>query len=243
MSMASLGFELVNQNVLTKTELKKVLKETIAETEELSIAAQIRRNEARVKDGKKPNPINKGMAKMSSMAGTMEALFDRFFVEFASPYKSTFEQRREFVKKFGVNIGKAVSVKSKVSKAEADRIKGIYDKMFDVGKIRADQFGSTLTNFFFDNFQEKILQGVQPNEIYGAIEVSSEVRLERDPNPTASYPLKIVNVDPNAPAPKTIVFKSMRSAMGTLVTRGTNPANRNLEVGDTYINSKERASS
>ena len=238
MSMASLGFELVNQNVLTKTELKKVLKETIAETEELSIAAQIRRNEARVKDGKKPNPINKGMAKMSSMAGTMEALFDRFFVEFASPYRSTFEQRREFVKKFGVNIGKAVSVKSKVSKAEADRIKGIYDKMFDVGKIRADQFGSTLTNFFFDNFQEKILQGVQSNEIYGAIEVSSEVRLERDPNPTASYPLKIVNVDPNAPAPKTIVFKSMRSAMGTLVTRGTNPANRNLEVGDTYINSK-----
>ena len=30
MSMAALGFELVNQNVLTKTELKKVLKETIA---------------------------------------------------------------------------------------------------------------------------------------------------------------------------------------------------------------------
>lgn len=237
MSMASLGFELVNQNVLTKTELKKVLKETIAETEELSVAAQIRRNEARVKDGKKPNPINKGMAKMSSMAGTMEALFDRFFVEFASPYRSTFEQRREFVERFGVNIGKAVAVKSKQSTAEKNRIKDIYERMFD---FRPDgrQFGSTLTNFFFDNFQEKILQGVQSNEIYGAIEVSSEVRLERDPNPTASYPLKIVNVDPNAPAPKTIVFKSMRSAMGTLVTRGTNPANRNLEVGDTYINSK-----
>ena len=235
MSMAALGFELVNQNVLTKTELKRVLKETIAETERLSVAAQIRRNEALVKDGKEPNPINKGMAKMSSMAGTMEALFDRFFVEFASPYRSTFEQRREFVERFGVNVGKAVAVKSKQSTAEKNRIKDIYERMFD---FRPDgrQFGSTLTNFFFDNFQEKVLQGVQPNEIYGAIEVSSEVRLERDPNPTASYPLKLVNVDPNAPAPKTIVFKSMRSAVGTLVTRSANPAKQNLEVGDSYIN-------
>lgn len=235
MSMAALGFELVNQNVLTKTELKKVLKETIAETERLSVAAQIKRNEALVKDGKEPNPINKGLGKMSSMAGTMEALFDRFFVEFASPYKSTFEQRREFVERFAVNIGKTVAIKSKQSTAEKNRIKDIYERMFN---FRPDgrQFGSTLSNFFFDNFQEKVLQGVQPNEIYGAIEVSSEVRLERDPNPTASYPLKLVNVDPNAPAPKTIVFKSMRSAVGTLVTRSANPAKQNLEVGDSYIN-------
>ena len=235
MSMAALGFELVNQNVLTKTELKKVLKETIAETERLSVAAQIKRNEALVKDGKEPNPINKGLGKMSSMAGTMEALFDRFFVEFASPYKSTFEQRREFVERFAVNIGKTVAIKSKQSTSEKNRIKDIYERMFD---FRPDgrQFGSTLSNFFFDNFQEKVLQGVQPNEIYGAIEVSSEVRLERDPNPTASYPLKLVNVDPNAPAPKTIVFKSMRSAVGTLVTRSANPAKQNLEVGDSYIN-------
>ena len=235
MSMAALGFELVNQNVLTKTELKKVLKETIAETERLSVAAQIKKNEALVKEGKEPNPINKGLGKMSSMAGTMEALFDRFFVEFASPYKSTFEQRREFVERFAVNIGKTVAIKSKQSTAEKNRIKDIYERMFD---FRPDgrQFGSTLSNFFFDNFQEKVLQGVQPNEIYGAIEVSSEVRLERDPNPTASYPLKLVNVDPNAPAPKTIVFKSMRSAVGTLVTRSANPAKQNLEVGDSYIN-------
>ena len=237
MSMAALGFELVNQNVLTKTELKGVLKETIAETEQLSVTAQIKRNEARVKEGKEPNPINKGMAKLSSMGGTMESLFQRFFVEFASPYQSTFEQRREFVERFGVNIGKAVAVKAKQSTAESNRIKDIYEKMFDL-RPDARQFGSTLTNFFFDNFQEKILQGVQPNEIYGAIEVTSEVKLERDPNPTASYPLKLVNVDPNAPAPKTIVFKSMRSAVGTLVTRGSNPANRNLEIGDRYINSK-----
>lgn len=237
MSMASLGFELVNQNVLTKTELKKVLKETIAETERLSIAAQIRRNEARVKDGKEPNPIKRGTNKLSSMSGTMEALFERFFVEFASPYKSTFEQRREFVDKFATNVGKAVAVKARESAAKKKELIAAYERIFEF-RPKASQFGSTLKNFFFDYFQEKVLQGGQPNEIYGAIEVSSEVRLEKDPNPTASYPLKLVNVDPNAPTPKTIVFKTMRSAAGTLVTRGTNPANRGLEIGDMYINSK-----
>lgn len=237
MSMASLGFELVNQNVLTKTELKEVLKETIAETERLSVAAQIRRNEARVKDGKEPNPIKRGTNKLSSMAGTMEALFERFFVEFASPYKSTFEQRREFVDKFATNVGKAVAVKARESAAKKKELITAYERIFEF-RPKASQFGSTLKNFFFDYFQEKVLQGGQANEIYGAIEVSSEVRLEKDPNPTASYPLKLVNVDPNAPTPKTIVFKTMRSAAGTLVTRGTNPVNRGLEIGDMYINSK-----
>ena len=237
MSMASLGFELVNQNVLTKTELKKVLKDTVAETERLSITTQIKRNEARVKDGKEPNPLKKGTNKLSSMAGKMEDLFERFFVEFASPYRSTFEQRREFVDKFATNLGKAVAVKSKDSAAEKKRLIESYERIFGF-RPKASQFGSTLKNFFYDFFQEKILQGGEVNNIYGAIEVSSEVRLEKDPNPTASYPLKLVNVDPNAPTPKTIVFKAMRSAPGTLVTRGTNPVNRGLEIGDMYTNSK-----
>jgi len=237
MSMAALGFELVNQGVITKTELKSVLKQTIAETEQLSVQKQIAANEARVKKGKEPNPIKNGTTKLSSMGGTIEALFERFFVEFASPYKSTFEQRREFVDKFATNIGKAVVVKSKESAQEKKRIIDSYERVFGF-RPNANQFGSTLKNFFFDFFQEKILQGGQVNEIYGAIEVTSEVKLEKDPNPTASYPLKLVNTDPNAPRPRTIVFKTMRSAAGTLVTRGVNPANRGLEIGDMYINSK-----
>jgi hypothetical protein len=237
MSMAALGFELVNQGVITKTELKSVLKQTIAETEQLSVQKQIAANEARVKKGKEPNPIKNGTTKLSSMGGTIETLFERFFVEFASPYKSTFEQRREFVDKFATNIGKAVVVKSKESAQEKKRIIDSYERVFEF-RPNANQFGSTLKNFFFDFFQEKILQGGQVNEIYGAIEVTSEVKLEKDPNPTASYPLKLVNTDPNAPRPRTIVFKTMRSAAGTLVTRGVNPANRGLEIGDMYINSK-----
>jgi len=237
MSMASIGFELVNQGIITKTELKNVLKQTIAETEQLSVQKQIAANEARVKKGKEPNPIKNGTTKLSSMGGTIEALFERFFVEFASPYKSTFEQRREFVDKFATNIGNAVAVKSKESAQEKKRIIDSYERVFGF-RPNANQFGSTLKNFFFDFFQEKILQGGQVNEIYGAIEVTSEVKLEKDPNPTASYPLKLVNTDPNAPRPRTIVFKTMRSAAGTLVTRGVNPANRGLEIGDMYINSK-----
>jgi len=237
MSVASIGFELVNQGIITKTELKNVLKQSIAETEQLSVRNQIAANEARVKKGKEPNPINKGTTKLSSMGGTIEALFERFFVEFASPYKSTFEQRREFVDKFSTNIGKAVAVKSRESAQEKKRIIDSYERVFEF-RPNANQFGSTLKNFFFDFFQEKILQGGQVNEIYGAIEVTSEVKLEKDPNPTAAYPLKLVSVDPNAPRPRTIVFKSMRSAAGTLVTRGVNPLNRGLEIGDMYINSK-----
>lgn len=238
MSMASIGFELVNQGALTKTELTRILKDTIAETEKRSIDAQIKANEERVKDGKAPNDIKYGISRLSSMAGSMETLFDRFFMEFASPAKSTFEQRREFVKRFAVNIGKTVTEKSKVSGAEAKRLKGIYSKMFGVGNIRADQFGSTVVKFFFENFQEKILQGIELNEIYAAIEVSSEVELIRDPNPTASYPLRLVNKDPNAAPPRTIVFNTMRRAEGTLVTRSTNPTNQGLEIGGTYINEK-----
>lgn len=237
MSVASIGFELVNQGIITKTELKNVLKQSIAETEQLSVRNQIAANEARVKKGKEPNPINKGTTKLSSMGGTIEALFERFFVEFASPYKSTFEQRREFVDRFATNIGKAVAVKSKESAQEKKRIIDSYERVFEF-RPNANQFGSTLKNFFFDFFQEKILQGGQVNDIYGAIEVASEVKLERDPNPTAAYPLKLVNTDPNAPRPRTIVFKTMRSAAGTLVTRGVNPLNRGLEIGDMYINSK-----
>ena len=234
MSMAALGFELVNQGALTKTELKNVLKRTITATEEKSVQAQIKRNEARVKDGKEPNPINKGTSKLSSMAGTIEALFERFFVEFASPYKSTFEQRREFVDRFKVQLNSELSRKSKTSTAEKKRIQDIYIKMFNV-KPDGRQLGSTVANFFYQNFQEKILQGGQANEIYAAIEVSSEVELQRDPNPTASYPLKLVSKDLNAETPRTIVFNNMRPAEGTLLTRSPFPGKRNLQVGDTFI--------
>ena len=238
MSFASLTMELVNAGIITKTDFKNAIKETIAITEEKSIAAQIKANEARVKKGQQPKRINKGTAKLSSMSGSLEAILERFFEEFASTANSTFEQRREFITTLGPVIGRIVSVKSKESNEAKNQIIKKYEKLFGF-KPNANQFGSTLTNFFFDYFQEKVLHGVDPNQVYGAIEITSEVKLERDPDPLASYPLKLVNVDPNAPAPRTIVFKTMNDATVSLETRDRNiTQNNRLGIGDYRLDEK-----
>jgi len=236
MSFAAIGFEMVEQGIITKSELKEVLRQTIKETEVISEKAQISANEARVKDGKKPKPIRKGVRTLSDLTGTMQALFDRFYVEFASPYQSTFEQRKAFVDRFATNLGALVKRKADMGDAESTGLKEAYKKMFGISNMNTNQFGSTIKNFFFDNFQEKILQGGQKGEIYAAIEVSSDVELVTDPDPTASYPLKLVNTDPDAPAPKTIVFKTMRRVDGSMISRSSRAMGK--QVGDTYINSK-----
>ena len=241
-TFANLGLELVNQGVLTKTEYKNALKKAIALTEERSIAAQIKANEAKVKKGQKADPLKRGTAKLSSMAGSIEALMQRFFEEFASAKKSTFEQRREFAETFGTVLGEVVKAKASQDAATKADIIAKYEKMFEA-KPNMRQFGSFLKNFFFDYFQEKVLQGVEPNQIYGAIEVTSDVKLERDPNPLASYPLKLVNVDSNAPAPKTIVFKTMNDAISTLESRDRNiEQNNRLGVGDMKLDAKGKLS-
>lgn len=238
MSMANLGRELVNQGVLTRNELKQVLKQTIQDTEDSSVRKQVKANEERVKNNEKVEPIRYGTGALSSLAGTMDALFNRFFVEFASSTQSTFEQRKDFIETFGTNIGKLLADKVRNDKVlKADTIKA-FQRIFGVPPISAGQFGSTIKNLFFDMFQEKVLQGSSANEVYAAIEIDSEVELEIDPDPLASYPLRIVLKDKTKTPPKTIVFKNMRTAVGTLKTRSNNPNKTNLEVGDVYINDK-----
>ena len=230
-SFASLGFELVREGVLTKNALNNAIKNVLRETEEASIKAQRKENAKRKKEGKPPKEIKKGTAGLSSYSGSLDTIFDRFVIQFASPAQSTFEQRREFMVKFKAAIKAEVIEAINSGRVSEDLVKDKYEKIFGA-RPSASQWGSMLENFFADNFTEKLLQGVPVNQVYAAIEVDRDVELVRSEDPTDPYPLKIAFAD-GSRNPRTIVFNKMAHALQVLETRSrTNPYADRMLIGD-----------